>query len=378
SPLSPVFTTRMSTAWSAPPSRDSSMPASRSRSDCTTRCTARWSVFVTCEFVAFLPSYSTGAPVMTSGGIHRNPSSSSATTRSDAARIDSSLVDGSRVSTVISNDARETNDGVSSRSSICCTTRSPSPRPVASRIAMRCSPPPLFARMRNWRPNMPKISSGPRIVPMRNALEPTASVNSRLMTGPILDMDQLLLLDGRLRTDTLDEDLLERRLRHLEAAQADPAAHEVLEERLRVRAVAQCDLELVAVLAHLPDVAHATDRRDRVRTPVGEPQRDVLAAMLALDLRERAVGQLRAPPADAHVVADALRMLDDVRAEDDRAALRLQLRDDLAQDALVDRIETTERLVQDDDLGVVQDRADELDLLLHPLRQLLHLRVRAV
>ncbi len=47
--------------------------------------------------------------------------------------------------------------------------------------------------------------------------------------------------------------------------------------------------------------------------------------------------------------------------------------DDLFDQAGVDRVEPCEGLVHDDKVGFVQQRGDELGLLLHPLAQLLHL-----
>jgi len=40
----------------------------------------------------------------------------------------------------------------------------------------------------------------------------------------------------------------------------------------------------------------------------------------------------------------------------------------------IDRVETAERLVENDQLRIVKQRGDELDLLLHAARQLVHLR----
>jgi len=53
-----------------------------------------------------------------------------------------------------------------------------------------------------------------------------------------------------------------------------------------------------------------------------------------------------------------------VRREDQRATAIAQLRERLPQQDEVDGVETGERLVHQEDLGIVQDRGDELDLLL--------------
>ena len=60
----------------------------------------------------------------------------------------------------------------------------------------------------------------------------------------------------------------------------------------------------------------------------------------------------------------------------DRAAPVAQLEERLAQEREVDRIEARERLVHEQDLGLVEDRGDELDLLLVALRELLGSPVR--
>ena len=61
--------------------------------------------------------------------------------------------------------------------------------------------------------------------------------------------------------------------------------------------------------------------------------------------------------------------------EEDGAALRLVVGQQLLEQPLVDRVETGEGLVEDEDLRLVEHRADELDLLLHALGELLHLLV---
>ena len=60
-----------------------------------------------------------------------------------------------------------------------------------------------------------------------------------------------------------------------------------------------------------------------------------------------------------------------VGREDERPALVTKLEEGLAEEGDVDRIEAGERLVHQQDLGVVEDRRDELDLLLIALGQLL-------
>jgi hypothetical protein len=67
-----------------------------------------------------------------------------------------------------------------------------------------------------------------------------------------------------------------------------------------------------------------------------------------------------------------------VRAEDQSLAPVAHLDEGLLQQPHVDRVEPGERLVHDQHGGVVEDRGDELDLLLVALRQLLDLALEVV
>src|SRR5262249_23311089 len=65
----------------------------------------------------------------------------------------------------------------------------------------------------------------------------------------------------------------------------------------------------------------------------------------------------------------------DVRREEDRAALRLELLQDPAHEDDVDGVEARRRLIEEHELRLVQERPDQLDLLLVSLGELLDLRV---
>ena len=75
------------------------------------------------------------------------------------------------------------------------------------------------------------------------------------------------------------------------------------------------------------------------------------------------------------VVRHPLRLAHHVRGEEDGRPSLLELAQEVADEDHVDGIESRLRLVEDDQLGIVQQRADELDLLLVALRELLDLRV---
>ena len=66
-------------------------------------------------------------------------------------------------------------------------------------------------------------------------------------------------------------------------------------------------------------------------------------------------------------------MLHDVRGEQHGLAAAPEVDHGVEQDLPVHGIERRERLVEHDELGIVEDRRDELHLLLHPLRQIGHL-----
>ncbi len=74
---------------------------------------------------------------------------------------------------------------------------------------------------------------------------------------------------------------------------------------------------------------------------------------------------------DHERLAERLGDLHLVGREDDRPTLIAQLDERVAQQRQVDRVEAGERLVHQQDVRPVQDRGDELDLLLIALAELL-------
>ena len=77
-----------------------------------------------------------------------------------------------------------------------------------------------------------------------------------------------------------------------------------------------------------------------------------------------------APRDDADAAAQQLGVREDVRAEQHRAALVAQVQDDVAHLAAADGIEARHRLVENHELGIVDERLREADALHHPLRVL--------
>ncbi len=62
-------------------------------------------------------------------------------------------------------------------------------------------------------------------------------------------------------------------------------------------------------------------------------------------------------------------------AEDDGGAFLLKAQDHILHDIGIDRIQSAEGFIQDDDLWLMNDRCNELKLLFHPLAEGFHLLV---
>src|SRR5689334_345806 len=90
----------------------------------------------------------------------------------------------------------------------------------------------------------------------------------------------------------------------------------------------------------------------------------------ALDLAQTSFEDLLRSIEQADVVADLLCHFHLVCREDDGLARAFEIEDDLFQQFDVDRIESRERLVENQEIRIVNDGSDELNLLLHSFRQL--------
>ena len=91
----------------------------------------------------------------------------------------------------------------------------------------------------------------------------------------------------------------------------------------------------------------------------------------ALDVRDRVVEHFLSLVDHDDVIAELLGVRHDVGGEEDRGAARVFLEHHLAQAARADGIEPAERLVEDQQIGLVNDGGDELDFLLRAFRQIL-------
>ena len=113
----------------------------------------------------------------------------------------------------------------------------------------------------------------------------------------------------------------------------------------------------------------------RTASPVASfalhPERDDTSSTRALHLPDRATHDEPAAVDDHDRLAQLLDHLHLVGREDERRAALAHLAERLFQERDVDRVEADERLVHDQDIGLVEDRRDQLDLLLVALRQFL-------
>ncbi len=176
------------------------------------------------------------------------------------------------------------------------------------------------------------------------------------------------VLVGR-TADVVDEDLLERGIGDLEVGHPNPAADGRRQEGVRLDAHVELDLGPVEARAEDAGPGNLVDPgqpvvafdRELHEAPTGRPP----------DVPHGATDDDPPPVDDRDRLAERLDRLHLVGREDQGLALVAQLEERLAQQRDVDGIETRERLVHQQDLRVVQDRRDQLDLLLVALRQLL-------
>ncbi len=73
---------------------------------------------------------------------------------------------------------------------------------------------------------------------------------------------------------------------------------------------------------------------------------------------------------EADGVAELFDLIHAVGGEEDGAALLAQIDEGVHEERGVDGVEAAEGLVHDDELGLVKERGNELDLLLHALGEL--------
>src|SRR2546426_6252404 len=234
------------------------------------------------------------------------------------------------------------------------------------------TPPPTDCMI--WNTMMPAKSTGPKMAETQNHFVRTRSMNSRRMTAQTLRTGASVPASrrrrGRFGTDQVHENLVERRARQLEAREACTGADERPQDLLGVRTKRELQLGL---LTEILDLRHqAPVGEDLLRAPLTAVERDdhVLTAVCALHLGERAVDEFLPPRDDAKPVAELLGVFHDVRREQHGLARAAVLHDRVSQHLRIDGIKPGERLVENDEIGIVQNCRDELNLLLHTLRQI--------
>src|SRR5262245_42009395 len=89
---------------------------------------------------------------------------------------------------------------------------------------------------------------------------------------------------------------------------------------------------------------------------------------LGAELVERSDGGDAPLGNDRHALAQPLDLIEQVRAQENRHALGLTLLEELVQTAGRERIETARRLVENQELRLVDERAHERKLLFHAAR----------
>src|SRR4051794_19882167 len=103
---------------------------------------------------------------------------------------------------------------------------------------------------------------GPKNVAIKNHFDRTRSTYSRLMTAHSLAMSAHSLFNSG-GADLLQEDLMQRRLNHLESLNRRAGVDDSAQQRLRIRAGSQLDLEKsIGVVGALDQRVVAQDLHD--------------------------------------------------------------------------------------------------------------------
>ena len=104
----------------------------------------------------------------------------------------------------------------------------------------------------------------------------------------------------------------------------------------------------------------------------------MIALIAAFDLAQVAAEDGFAVVDEAYGVAELFDLVHTVRGEEDGFALRLELEKSVLKQRCVDGIESAERLIHDNETGIVKQRGDELDFLLLVALELLGFLVEGI
>src|SRR3989442_5876691 len=335
-----------------------SMPARSSRTVVTTLPRTRWSSPMSRSEETFVARYSAAPVPTTSPASTRTPSNRFAPT----SRMSESITPGAAATRLAWNTRPARN---------ASATRWPNDELVPSTTTIRFGLPD--AAKAAGRKISAARNSGTRNADTQNHLLRTRSMNSRRMTAHTLRTGRRLLPSvgaGRVGAYQIHEDLVQRRLHHLKAGQPGPRGHEQPQQFLRVGPRRELELGVLPVVVHLLHQPPLREQLRRVPDLAVKPDSEILSARCPLDVAKRSGHQL--PPAgdDTQLIAQLLGLLHDVGGEEDGRTTVAQLQHHVLEHLCVDRIEPGERLVEDDERRLVQQRRDELDLLLHPFGEL--------
>lgn len=171
---------------------------------------------------------------------------------------------------------------------------------------------------------------------------------------------------------------MQRGLHHFKAAQAHAGVDQCGEQLLGLCAFSHLQFGTGAVVVHPCDQPRIGEYRVGERSIAGKPQCDVTSAEVGLHLRHGPVRHQLAAGDDRHAIAHAFGLLHDVGGKQHGAAGSSDLHHDVLHDLGIDRVEAGERLIENHQFRFVQQRAGELNLLLHALGEVLHLLLRPV
>src|SRR5947207_1310499 len=288
----------------------------------------------------------------------------SVTMRKPASRFCSTWVVSESTTLPLAGTRRARNIGLSLRRWVIRTPTGP----VVASTTTICRTPPRLARTVGST-NTAAKNSGPRSAITQNHRLRMRSTNSRRITTQTLRIRSRLGSRG-IRADQVDEDLVQGRLLQLELRQPRPRRHQALQDLLRIGARGELQLGILPVIVHLAHEGLVCKQLRRPAEAAVEPDDQMVSAVGALDVRERAVHELPPPRDDAQLLAQLLGLLHDVGREQDGLPATAQVEHRVLQDLGVHRIESRERLVENHEVRLVQHGRDKLHLLLHPFRKL--------
>src|SRR5437667_1956606 len=288
----------------------------------------------------------------------------SVTMRKPASRFCSTSVVSESTTLPLAGTRRARNIGLSLRRWVI---RAPTGPVVASTTTI-CRTPPRLARTVGST-NTAAKNSGPRSAITQNHRLRMRSTNSRRITTQTLRIRSRLSSRG-IRADQVDEDLVQGRLLQLELRQPRPRRHQALQDLLRIGARGELQLGILPVVVHLAHEGLVCKQLRRPAEAAVEPDDQMVSAVDALDVRERAVHELPPLRDDAQLLAQLFGLLHDVGREQDRLPATPQVEQGVLHHLSIHGIEPRERLVENQEIRAVEHGRDELHLLLHSLRQL--------